>query len=96
MGLQQQRIGQQTRRHAGTALVRTVEQREVFVAEQLTAVASQEALEGILAHIVEVQLVCLKHAELGRALSEHWSLQQDCPQQCSIDWPSLRIPRPGF
>jgi hypothetical protein len=55
--LQKQRRRQQARRDARTPVVHAVEVGEVLVAEQLFAMHSEEAVEGVPPHVIEVGML---------------------------------------
>jgi hypothetical protein len=57
VGLQEQRRRQQARRDARTPVVQAIQVGEVLVTEQLFAVQSEEAVEGVPSDVIEVGMV---------------------------------------
>ena len=70
-GMEQQRRGQQAGRHAIPAIVGAVELGEVGVPKQAATQRGQQTVEGVLAHVVQVQPVRFPQTPLVRSLSQH-------------------------
>lgn len=75
MHLQQQRAGQQARRHARPPVRQAIQLGKVIVAEELIALPGEEAVEAVAADVVEPEVVTLEEAPLVAATGEHDDLQ---------------------
>ncbi len=65
VGLKQKRRRQKARRYTRSSVVSTIKGRKVLIPEQPTPHRGQEAVEGVPAHVVQIQMVGLEHAVLG-------------------------------
>ena len=85
VGLEQERRGQQAGRHAIPAIVGAVELGEVGVPKQPATQRGQQTVEGVLAHVVQIQPVRFPEAPLIGSLSQH------CHSSLFLDGSSIAV-----
>ena len=71
VALQQQRDAKHARRHAGPAMARVIQRREVLVPEQVVPLPRQLPVERSRPDVRQVQLVTLEQRGLRSSLSKH-------------------------